>query len=706
MNDRESEGNTDQRHPSLFPSLKGGAIGTTAAVGLSIAALLGCMKKNEPLETTTANTLQQTGDTPDVPAHAFLNREEAQENTIGKIAEATPVPRIFEEDEILEFIHQLQNGNTDAIKTLGEIGDTRAVEPLIPLLNHQEAAVRILTANALGNIGFAARSALPTMREISERDESPDVQNAAKEAMKKIDEVDQLINQMRNADAKIRKNAVVVLYNLISQDKSCKGDAAKATPVLITLLSDENREIRSSAAIALGCVGDSNAVPALMTALGDEDNWVREYAIRALGEIGDQRAQEPLEKMLENEHVNNPRTIATALDALQWKPHSEQQKLLYAIAQGDIDTLTQCNEENTVPVLLERLNNRNLDSKICTAIATALGKRGDKRAIVTLTEVLRGRGSETQNAALASLKQLGWNPDLLEALQDTNPGVRAYAAESLGERGDAKAVDPLLLALSDKEWQVQYAAIRSLGKLKNTKAVRPLIDNMQTLHDDSGRCTTINALKEIGDPTAIPCIVDMFVNGQAANRSPATAEALDSLGWKPQTDQEKVCYLIGKREWKKVAELGKVAIPYLVMGDEDWSIRAAMLRTLGDMGDSSVLPNLVTAIGYESGPAKYALVHTIIKLGDEKIVPDIISRIYNGNDRTQATMILGGLKDPRAVKPLIDLLQSKDSWDRDAAANALGEIGDKRALPSLMEEASKHKSKAAGEAIKKIQLKN
>ncbi|MBD2472408.1 HEAT repeat domain-containing protein [Nostoc sp. FACHB-145] len=61
-----------------------------------------------------------------------------------------------------------------------------------------------------------------------------------------------------------------------------------AVPALIIALKDEDTDVRSSAANALGNIGKDakSAVPTLITLLKDKDDNVRSKAVNALGNIG------------------------------------------------------------------------------------------------------------------------------------------------------------------------------------------------------------------------------------------------------------------------------------------------------------------------------------------------------------------------------------------------------------------------------------
>jgi HEAT repeat protein len=52
---------------------------------------------------------------------------------------------------------------------------------------------------------------------------------------------------------------------------------------------------------------------------------------------------------------------------------------------------------------------------------------------------------------------------------------RALAAETLGNLGDSRAIDPLIQALSDYKSNVIEKSAEALGKIGDTRAVNPLL---------------------------------------------------------------------------------------------------------------------------------------------------------------------------------------------------------------------------------------
>jgi Arc/MetJ family transcription regulator len=156
------------------------------------------------------------------------------------------------EDEVSVLISALEDEDNgvrrDAAKALGEMGDSRALEPLIlVLLEDDDKYVRADVARALGVLGDTG-AVEPLMQALLE-----------------------------DEDSSVRDNAAEALGVL--------GDSRAVEPLIQALLEDEESSVRIEAAKALGEIGDNRAVEALTQALEDEDASVRYWAQKALDMI-------------------------------------------------------------------------------------------------------------------------------------------------------------------------------------------------------------------------------------------------------------------------------------------------------------------------------------------------------------------------------------------------------------------------------------
>jgi HEAT repeat protein len=170
------------------------------------------------------------------------------------------------------------------IRTLGDIGDLRAVDRLIAALQQPNPHVRQAAAKALALLGDpgAIRPLIDSFRVQSDGMEDEDItawQDAAKAlASFGTRALESLLSCLRDEDANVRAWSADALGQA--------GDPHALRP-LVSALTDKDRQVRIDAAVALGELGDAEAGDALVARLSDptEDSFVRRSAARALGHL-------------------------------------------------------------------------------------------------------------------------------------------------------------------------------------------------------------------------------------------------------------------------------------------------------------------------------------------------------------------------------------------------------------------------------------
>ena len=169
---------------------------------------------------------------------------------------------------------------------LKDIGDFRAVEPLIDALEDPTSVVRSHSVTALGKIGGPQAlppviAALKTEAVRSALDIG--VCYRAIEALHRLGQTaaECLISALKHPDKAIRRKTATLLG---------KTGEAGAVDLLIVALNDKHPRVRSRAAHALGRVGNPAAVAPLTVALKDTEPNVRINALHALGKFGESTA--------------------------------------------------------------------------------------------------------------------------------------------------------------------------------------------------------------------------------------------------------------------------------------------------------------------------------------------------------------------------------------------------------------------------------
>ncbi|MDP2922145.1 MAG: HEAT repeat domain-containing protein [Candidatus Omnitrophota bacterium] len=120
----------------------------------------------------------------------------------------------------------------------------------------------------------------------------------------------------------------------------------------------------------------------------------------------------------------------------------------------------------------------------------------------------------------------------------------------------------------------------------------------------------------------------------------------------------------------------------------DYTIRTGAADILGRSKDPRAIEPLIAFLKkeeYQYGDG----VRALIAIGKPAVEP-LITAFSDENNRKNVTFrakaaeVLGGIKDPGAVEPLIKVLNDEDLHTRMQAAIALGNIGDRRAITPLI----------------------
>jgi HEAT repeat protein len=232
---------------------------------------------------------------------------------------------------------------------------------------------------------------------------------------------------------------------------------------------------------------------------------------------------------------------------------------------------------------------------------------------------------------------------------------------NLERRGDAKR---LIKALAyEKDAAVRRAAAEALGRLGETRAAHELATALGDAQADV-RQAAAQALLQIGAPAVHSLL------WQARDR------------WSPA----------GKLAGQTLVQMGALAVENLcgVLESTYWDDQeqAAAARILGEIGDARAVEALSTAcytLRRSRAAAEAARAITMIR--GPGAVKALIAALghADGQVRVSAAEALGEIGDRRAVRPLIRALKDEYySTVRSEAAEALAKIGDTRAIEPLM----------------------
>lgn len=305
-------------------------------------------------------------------------------------------------------------------------------------------------------------------------------------------------------------------------------------------------------------------------------------------------------------------------------------------------------------------------------------------------------------------------------LDSSTVDVRRRAAESLGDIGDLKAVDPLIHALDDEDYFMQINTTVALGKIGDPRAVNPLI-SLYLENDHMGRSKLEKAIEEaiiaIGEPAVkelIPKLmnVEIFESHERDDEvelasyalvkigNPAindlldalekeelrvgAAEVLKSLGYIPADETSQIWYWIGLGEEDELVKIGSSAVEPLILylGNQDDEVRQFAIYALGEIGDSRAIDPLVEALNdSEEYTVRWSAVMALGKIDNLSAIEALITAFKDERQevRNAAIDALAQIGEP-AIEPLTEAIYSNEIGVPNNSFMALGEIGGQQVI--------------------------
>lgn len=254
---------------------------------------------------------------------------------------------------------------------------------------------------------------------------------------------------------------------------------------------------------------------------------------------------------------------------------------------------------------------------------------------------------------------------LIASLESDEPRTREVATWSLGARGSEEAVEPLIERLADGDARVRGVAARALGKIGEERAFDAVARLLQD-PDPRVRELAAQGLAEIEHEGRVAALTPMLDDPDVEVRS-VTVAALGQLE-KPGTVE---------------------ALTRAALHDPDPHTRWMAIDALGKrgVGARAVVPALVRLLEEEPGFAPF-VAPALGEIGDERAVPALVAHV-GAEDAEVRESIVRALAafaaEPTAVDGLLAALRDPEWQVRSAAAEALGQTRDRRAVAALLD---------------------
>lgn len=465
-------------------------------------------------------------------------------DALTQIGAASVAPRIVQllEDELL------RDAAADA---LGQLGDEETVAPLAALLNSPEAPtpavacalaalydryeklygegeyIADLSRRVIGATG--AQNLLDALQQAGARDELRPLalvagwlEGAAVERA--------LTRLLGHEDARAETIEALVRHG------------SRVTDLLIEQLESGDLEIRKSAVVAIGRIGDARAVPALIEIL-DEDAEVVVAAANALAKIGDRRAFAALLAHVGNSQAAVRQSVIGALNSLGAPEMPGRVLPLLSdpdpnVRESAVKIAGYFGYPECADLLLQRCHDE--DERVRRAAIEHLPYLEDERVTATLIHSLRHETPRVRAAAAGAMAQAE-GPEisnhLLAALADDDSWVRYFAARSLGRQKFAAGSEALArLARDDKSNHVRIAAVEALGFIGGDGAPGLIAPFVKADESDLVR-SAITALGHNSHPDALPPLLEALRSPNSEVRASAACALGEQGGASVAADQ-------------------------------------------------------------------------------------------------------------------------------------------------------------------------
>ncbi len=386
----------------------------------------------------------------------------------------------------------------------------------------------------------------------------------------------------------------------------------RSVPVLAKALHSQTTTVAKSAAFALGKIGSAKAAETLLEASAASPAALRPALDDALATCGDalRRRKPPAVELARKLYEqafradSAPAVRAGAFYGLcMSKPGTAAPKVLAALKKPDpvlapaaAELVVDLPGPDVVTLVAEALP--RIPAQVRPMALDALGRRGDRRALMQVLGQIKAADERVRMAALRALQFLGDEravPPLAAVAADPKEpeAVRESARSSL-DRMRAPGVDgAIAAAVAGANSALKAELVRALGGRKTTSAL-PLVLDAARDADPAVRKAAREAVDRLAAPADLPRITALLGAEISTADKNGMAKTVLRLARKLTDDRAKTAPIIK-----------------LLNHGADTNTRVVCLSLLGRIGSPTGLPELYKALRSENDDIKRAAIKAL-----------------------------------------------------------------------------------------------
>lgn len=439
---------------------------------------------------------------------------------------------------------------------------------------------------------------------------------------------------LRNVLDKTSGKVKVGIINSLGE----RGDEAAAIP-LSGILSDTDKEVAQAAAAALGKIAGPTAAAELGNALRQASGDWRVVLADAYLACADKfatsenkNAAMAIYKKLYTPAESAPIRSAALAGIVAATPEPEEAaKLLVDVLKGNepamqavaISLVRRIPGTKATQAVVAELP--NLSARGQVQLLSALADRGDSAALPAVVTAAKAEDEAIRIAALKAMASLGDASTVIPLAQTaavTEGAERRTARESLYRLSSSGVNETIVEHIPQADPKVKVELIRSIGQRNIREALQALMKTAQD-PDYNVRLESIKVLKDIAKPEHIPALVDTLIKTKSETELREAEKTVLSVA-------------------RKSAGEGTTAVLKAIDSVKDVSVRCALLRILGGLGDSRALVVLRTALEDDNGQVQTAAIRALGDWPNAEPIADLLKVAQTSDEERHQVLALRG----------------------------------------------------------------
>jgi serine/threonine-protein kinase len=348
------------------------------------------------------------------------------------------------------------------------------------------------------------------------------------------------------------------------------------------------------------------------------------------------------------------------------------------VAEGIVEVLKRGDRYDP-----NRLLDLFTDSKINKAgLISILSNQKKSLKAESLLSLLNVVGKGSHGAIFQLIDQVvneSMIPQLIVYAGHQDWSIRLRMARNLSRFKSETARDALLGLLEDPHKDVRQAALEGLASMQLPVDVAPLCQLLRD-PDLTVQSKAIETIIKVDDPNAVYYLLDILQEESEYVRR-AAVEVLTALG---NTDAIKdLLEALRDQDWwvrvRAADALGNIGGSHVVeaviplVKDKDEFIRRCAIEILNTTQDEQAYDCLIEALNDQDWWVQERAVDALANLGNARAVPSLLCLLKVDTEVTPAVIrALATLGDQQTIHPLLRKLQSQDSAVRRETLRALG----------------------------------